>query len=84
MPIADRQITVADYFTGWLASRTTTWPSTAVSYVAIVDIYVKPVSGTSDLTEYRLVSANIVRCYFAVNATRERQSRPPNLKLTRT
>jgi integrase len=64
VPIADRQITVADYFTSWLASRTTIRPSTAVSYAAIVDIYVKPGLGHIRLGDLR--STDIDQLFAAI------------------
>jgi integrase len=53
VPIADRQLTVADFFSSWLAGRTAIRPSTAVAYAAIVDIYIKPAVGHIRLTDLR-------------------------------
>jgi hypothetical protein len=69
---------------GVLASpRQTTSPDSPCSHPRLV--FLTDSLALYMVAEYRLVSANITRCYSEVNATRERQkARPLNHQLTRT
>src|SRR5450432_2981200 len=64
VPIADRQITVGDYLTGWLSGRTAIRPSTAASYERHLDIYVKPGIGHIRLGDLR--STDLEQLYTAM------------------
>ena len=81
VPIADRQIAIADYFTSWLASRTAIRPSAAASYAAIVDIYVKPGIGHIQLGDLR--STDIEQLFAVIRQLAPRLPERPSPMLQR-
>jgi integrase len=64
VPIADRQATVGEYITSWLAGRTAIRASTAASYERHLDIYVKPGIGHIRLGDLR--STDLEQLYAAM------------------